>query len=250
MNIVILGAGTIVPATGRSPSGLYARIGGEHVLLDAGPGTLQRLHRAGVTFLDVDRLFLTHFHVDHCLDLVSLLFAMRLPDPARTKPCTVYGPKGLKSLYRQLNAAYQRWLEPKSYRLMLKELGQTRLRCGSFTVTTRRMSHASGQALGYRLEAGGKSLVYSGDTDVCKEIVELGQRADVLILECSATDERKVVGHLTPSECGRIAAEAGARRLVLTHFYPVFVGYDIRARVRRAFRGPLTLARDFTTLHV
>jgi ribonuclease BN (tRNA processing enzyme) len=256
MKVTILGAGTSVPARGRSPAGILVQASGERLLLDAGPGTLQRLHRAGVTFLDVDRLFLTHFHVDHCLDLVSLLFAMRLPappsgpSPARTKPFTVYGPKGLKLLYRQLNTAYQRWLEPKSYRLTLKELGEATIRLGRMTVTTRRMAHASGQALGYRLEAGGKSLAYSGDTDVCPEIVALGRRADALILECSTTDERKVAGHLTPSDCGRIAREAGCRRLVLTHFYPVFDGYDLRGRVRRFFRGPLTLARDFTTLHV
>ena len=64
------------------------------------------------------------------------------------------------------------------------------------------------------------------------------------------TDGRKVSGHLTPSECGRIAAAAGCDHLVLTHFYPVFKGYDIRRRVRRFYRGPLTLAKDFTTLAV
>jgi len=156
MKIVILGSGTAIPAAGRSPAGIYVRAGGEHLLLDAGPGTLQRLRWLGVTFLDLDRLFLSHFHVDHCLDLVSMLFAMRLPDPAprpaprdpspryperergaRTKPFTVYGPRGLRALYRQLNTAYQRWLEPKTYRLTLKELGPTRLRCGRVTVTTR-----------------------------------------------------------------------------------------------------------------
>ena len=248
MNIVILGAGTAMPAVGRSPAGIAVRAGGEHLLLDAGPGTLQRLHRLGVSFLDVDRLFLTHFHVDHCLDLVSLLFAMRLPSPARTKSFTVYGPRGLKALYRRLNTAFQRWIEPRTYRLTLKELGETRFRFGRVTVTTRRMHHASGQALGYRIEAGGRSVAYSGDTDLCDEIIALGRKADVLILECSVTDERKVAGHLTPSECGRIAAEAGCRHLVLTHFYPVFTRYRIRARVRRCFRGPLTLARDFTAV--
>ena len=62
------------------------------------------------------------------------------------------------------------------------------------------------------------------------------------------TDERKVAGHLTPTECGRIAEQANCRHLALTHFYPVFKGYDVRKRVRRHFRGRLTLARDLTTL--
>ena len=109
------------------------------------------------------------------------------------------------------------------------------------------MNH-SAPALGYRLEARGKSFAYSGDTDYCRAVVDLGRRADVLILECAVPDERKVVGHLTPTACGRIADEAGCRHLVLTHFYPVFAGYNIRTRVRAQFRGRLTLARDFTTV--
>jgi len=247
MRVTILGAGTAIPTTGHSPAGIYVEAGGEHLLFDAGPGTAQRLHEAGGSLWRLGRIFLTHAHVDHCLDLVTILFALRIPQPARTKPLTVYGPRGLKRLYRRLNIAFHRWLEPRTYRLALKELDETTLRFGGCTVTTRTMRHSTA-ALGYRLEARGKSVAYSGDTDVCENIVALGRGADLLILECSHPDERKVPGHLTPSECGKIAAAARCQHLVLTHFYPVFRGYDIRRRVRRSFRGRLTLARDFTTL--
>lgn len=246
MKVVILGAGTAIPATRRSPSGLYVRAGEERLLFDAGPGTLQRLHAVGVTFLQLDRLFLTHLHPDHCLDLVSILFAMHVPQPARTKPFVVYGPPGTARLYRRLNAAFQGWLRPRSYRLTFRELTATRLRLPGSTVSTKLMRHTPG-ALGYRLQIGGRSMVYSGDTDTCEEVVELGRKADLLILECSMTDERKVAGHLTPTECGRIAARANCRHLALTHFYPVVEGYDIRARVRRSFSGRLTVARDLAT---
>ena len=281
MKVVFLGTGTGVPVPTRGYAGIYVRAGREHVLLDAGPGTLRQLSRLGVTFLTLDRLFLTHFHPDHCLDLVSILFAMRLPaatipshplyaaqagipQPAvgspsaadtssaartvpprsRTTPFTIYGPRGLTQLYRKLNTAFHGWIAPRTYRLILKEIGETTLKLPGYIVRTKRMNHAGGQALGYRFEARGKSVVYSGDTDLCPAIVELGRAADLLILECSVTDERKVSGHLTPTECGRIAAQAGCKQLALTHFYPVFKGYDIRRRVRRAFRGPLVLARD------
>ncbi len=244
MKVVILGAGTAIPAPGYSPAGVYVRIGREQVVLDAGAGSLQRLARLGVTFLDVDRLFLTHFHPDHCLDLVSFLFAMRLPEPARRKPLTVYGPPGLRALVRRLSAAFPTWLEPRTYRLRLVELGQTTLRLGGYTVRTARMQH-SAPALAYRLEAHGRAVAYSGDTEICEGIVRLGRGADLLILECSVTDERKVAGHLIPSECGAIARAAGCRHLVLTHFSPVVLGYDIARRVRRAYHGRLSLARDF-----
>jgi ribonuclease BN (tRNA processing enzyme) len=263
MRVTILGAGTAIPAAEHSPSGIFIQVAGEQLLFDAGPGTLQRLHAAGGKLFEVDRVFLTHYHLDHCLDVASLLFALRLPaprmgtaasarqagipQPARNRPLAVYGPPGLKRLYRKLNGAFQGWLAPRSYRLKLKELGETSLKLRDYTVSTRWMNHST-KALGYRLEAEGKRIAYSGDTDVCEELIELGRDTHLLILECSMTDERKVSGHLTPTECGQIAARANCRHLVLTHFYPVFKGYDIRKRVRRSFRGRLSLARDRMTL--
>ena len=249
MRVTILGAGTAIPARDHSPAGIYVRAGGEHLLFDAGPGTLQRLHRAGGHLFDLDRMFLTHYHLDHCLDMASALFALRIPDKTRRKPLTIYGPPGLKRLYRRLNHAFSGWLSPRHSRVTLKELKETSFRLRDVTITTRWMNH-SATALGYRLEAGGKRVAYSGDTDVCEGIVELGRNAHLLILECSTPDERKVAGHLTPGECGRIADAANCRHLVLTHFYPVFKGYDIRGRIRRAFRGRLTLARDFTSFRL
>ena len=250
MRVTILGAGTAIPARGYSPAGIAVELAKERILLDAGPGTLQRLHEAGISPLELDRIFLSHYHVDHCLDLVSALFALRIRQPRRTRPLSIYGPPGLKQLYRRLNTAFSGWLAPRSYRASFIELrDKARLRCAGWTLRTRSMHH-SARALGFRLEAGGRSVVYSGDTEHCAGIVELGQAADLLILECSARDERKVAGHLTPTECGRIAAAAGCRHLALTHFYPVFNGYDIRGRVRRSFHGRLTLARDFTRFTV
>lgn len=250
MRVTILGAGTAIPAARHSPSGIYVQAAGQRLLLDAGPGTVQRLHGAGVSPCELDRIFLTHYHIDHCLDLVSLLFALRLPRPARCKPLTIYGPRGLNGLYRRLNTAFHGWLAPRTYRLTLRELaaGSSPLTRG-LQVRALAMRH-SAPALGYRLRAAGKTLAYSGDTDAAPNVVALGRGADVFILECSIPDEQKVAGHLTPSECGRIAAAAGCRHLVLTHFYPVFHGYDIRGRVRRFFRGRLTLAHDLLAIRV
>lgn len=243
MRVVILGAGTAIPQPRRSPAGILVRLKGASWLLDAGAGTLQRLQAAGVSPCELDRVFLTHFHLDHCLDVASLLFARRIPGALERRPLTVYGPRGLARFSRRLNTAFQGWLEPRGYRLTLKELGETTLRLDGATVRSRWMRHST-PTLGYRIEAERMCVAYSGDTDVCEAIVALGRGADALILECSMPDERKVAGHLTPSECGRLAAAAGCRRLILTHLYPVFEGYDIRGRVRRAFRGPLTLAQD------
>jgi len=246
MRVTMLGTGTGVPVPHRGYAGLLLEIGGERVLCDAGPGTLRQLTKTGNSYLDLNRLFVTHAHPDHSLDVVSILFAMRMPGAPRRRPFHIYGPRGLQRLIRRLNVAFHGWLAAETYRLTIHEMGQASFTCGRYRVVTRRMEHST-EAIGYRFTSGRRVVVYSGDTDTGGGIVELAAGADLLILECSTTDERKVKGHLTPTECGRIAAKAGVGHLVLTHFYPVFQGYDIRARVRRAFRGRLTLAKDFHT---
>lgn len=248
MRIVVLGAGTAIPASGYSPSGIYVQVAKEHILLDAGSGTLQRLQKAGLPWHRIDRIFLTHFHLDHCLDLASILFAYRLPQLARKKPLAVYGPAGLKRLYTRLNTAFQGWMSPRGFKLTITEIGEANLRMGGYTVGTRRMNHYKTRAVGYRITHAGKSLAYSGDTALCRGILELGYQTDLLMLECAVTDEKKMEGHLSPSLCGQIAAKTDCNHLLLTHFYPVFEGYDIRKRLRRFYRGRVTLAKDFTSL--
>ncbi len=248
MRIVVLGAGTAIPASGYSPAGIYIQVGRERILLDAGAGTLQRLEKAGLPWHAIDRIFLTHFHLDHCLDLASILFAYRLPQLERKKPLAVYGPPGLKKLYTRLNTAFQGWMSPRGFKLTITEIGEANLRMGGYTVSTKRMDHYRTRAVGYRITQAGKSVAYSGDTDYCRSVIRLGHEADLLILECAVTDEKKVEGHLSPSVCGQIAAKTDCGHLLLTHFYPVFKGYDIRSRVRRFYRGKVTLARDFTAM--
>jgi ribonuclease BN (tRNA processing enzyme) len=105
------------------------------------------------------------------------------------------------------------------------------------------MAHSE-VSVGFRVDARGRSMVYSGDTDYCVNIVRLGKNADLLILECSFPDERKSPGHLTPSFAGKIAREASCKKLLLTHFYPVFQGHDILQECRKEFSGEIVLAED------
>ncbi len=65
-----------------------------------------------------------------------------------------------------------------------------------------------------------------------------------MLLECSFPDDGKIQGHLTPSECGKIAAETECGRLVLTHFYPQVIGTDIKSSVEKFYDGPVDLAYD------
>ena len=96
----------------------------------------------------------------------------------------------------------------------------------------------------------GFSAVYTGDTDYSETIIDLAKDADLLICECALPDRHKVEGHLTPSLAGDLAAKAGVRKLVLTHFYPECDQEDIAAECRQTYSGPLVLAEDLMEINI
>ncbi len=103
-------------------------------------------------------------------------------------------------------------------------------------------------SVSYRIEYNGKAIVYSGDTDYSGEIIKISKNADLLILECSFP--YKAEGHLTPDLCGKIAAKANAKKLVLTHFYPECELIDIKKQCSKEYNGKIVLAKDFMKINV
>jgi ribonuclease BN (tRNA processing enzyme) len=244
MRITFLGTGTGLPNLERAPSGLLIQVGRANLLFDSGSGTLGRLLAAGVEPTALDYVYYTHMHSDHTSDLIPMLQAMELAD--RTRELHLTAPSGFGAFLDGL-LALQPWAEPRQYRLV-RHLAELDPCCGpDWTVAAAATGHMP-TSVGYRVTAEGKSVVYSGDAIYLPELVALGRHADLLILECSYPDdfpdEGKKRGHLTPSSAGRLAREADARHLVLTHFYPAGRIDTIEAQARRAFDRPLTLAYD------
>ncbi len=152
--------------------------------------------------------------------------------------------------YRGLLHLYGHWVEEEGYELRIEEIGEGAIDREGYRVLTKRVRHTP-SSLGYRIESGdGKVFVYSGDTDYCEEIVELGRGANLLLLECSFPEEARLEGHLTPALAGKIAAECAAEKLVLTHFYPLFDGIDVAARVREVYGGEIVLAEDMMRFQI
>jgi len=244
MEAIILGSGTGVPSLRRGSPGLALTLEQETLLFDIGSGTLLRLLRAGINPYALRYVLLTHFHTDHSADLAPLLFALSAtPGHLRTEPLHLVGPKGAKAFMVRLLDLYPSCV-PKFFKLEVLEAGEATVNLDRrFKVWARPVAH-SGAAVGYRVEAEGKVFAYSGDTGPCKGILELGQQADLLALECSFPDDQGMEGHLTPSLAGEIAREARAKRLVLTHLYPACDAVDVIAQCRKVYDGEIILAED------
>lgn len=249
MEVTILGSGTGVPSLKRGAPGLVVRAGREILLFDSGPGTLNRLLKVGIDYRKLDYIFYTHFHPDHIAELVPFLFACKYHSSPRTKPLVILGPKGIGNFYFSLLEIYGEWITPVKYPVEIKELDNSPYRGKGWDISIKHLKHTD-PAIGYRLEAKGKSFVYSGDTDYCEEIIELAKSSDLFILECSFPERYRVHGHLTPRLAGKIARESGCRHLVLTHLYPICDRYNILSECRKEYKGKLTLARDLLRIAV
>ncbi|MFZ5452093.1 MAG: MBL fold metallo-hydrolase [Thermodesulfobacteriota bacterium] len=245
MELTVVGSGTGVPSLTRGSPGYGVRAGGRLVFLDLGPGVLRAMLRYGLNFSEIDALCLTHLHPDHVGDLVPFLFATRYAlGYTRQEPFHVLVARGFREFYGHLQKAFGEWVDPPPGLMQLQELepaGTGEVVLGEVVIKSAPTNHTEG-SLAYRVEAEGKALVYSGDTDESDSLVALAKGADLLVLECA--NPFKVPGHLTPPEAGRLAARAGAPRLVLSHFYPPCDEVDILALAAGEYSGEIIKAED------
>ncbi len=249
----VIGAGTILPQVGLGPAG-YALRGGPGApvtLFDCGPGTVRGLAAAGIGLEEVRRVVLTHFHVDHCLDVFALAFARRNPTVA-APPLEVVGPVGLRRLFEGGRAALGRGVDDPGRTLVEVPVRAEGTELERPDVRLRGAATAHNpDALCWRAELPtGEVVAYSGDATEVDALVDVARGADLFVCECSHPDDAAEPNHLTPTAAGRLAARAGAARLLLTHFYPDVDPAAARRAAAAEFAGPIELARDGRTLAV
>ncbi len=248
--LVVLGSGTGIPSLRRGSPGLLVSSDSTKVLIDSGSGTLRKMLEAGITYRDIDVLLYTHIHPDHVSDLVPIIFATKYTGDPREEELLCIGGSGFKSYFEKLRKTYGHWIDPQSYALTVKETSQESFLYRDLKILSKPMAHIS-ESAGYRIEfKDGKSITISGDTDYCQNILDLAYAVDLLILECSFPEGKKVEGHLTPSLAGRIASESHCRKLLLYHLYPVCDQYDILAQCRQTYRGEVLLAEDLMRVKI
>ena len=117
LSVVFLGTGGSVPTARRATACLLARVGGERLLFDCGEGSQRQMQRS-IGLVQVDEIYLTHYHADHYLGLPGLLKTYDLQ--ARERPLRIVGPPGLASLFQVLGRIFGRL----SYEVELVELGE------------------------------------------------------------------------------------------------------------------------------
>jgi len=242
----VLGSGTVAPSAHRTAPAHWVTAGDVRLLLDCGAGMLHRAARHGIPWPDVTHVAVTHFHPDHWGELPMLLFALKWGTlPARSALLRVIGPAGLRTRMTVLAGALGDWVLEPGYPLEMVEIaaGGSLELSGEVRLEAWKTPHTD-ESLAYAVRDGPARLVYTGDTGPSDDLARWARGCDLLLAECSLPDSQAIAIHLSPTRAGALARAAGARRLVLTHFYPAIEGTDPASVAARAFGGEVVAAND------
>jgi ribonuclease BN (tRNA processing enzyme) len=244
--VTVLGSGTLIPDGRRSSSGYFIEAGDARVMLDCGAGTVHALARYNLEWERISHIFVSHFHVDHVGELASLLFAFRYGMKSeRCEPLTLMGPRGLEMIVNGLETAYGNKLFQLPFPLEIKLLDpEDRIALGSDSSLGVASTPHTKESLAVRIQAGVRSVCYTGDTDYDEALAALFSRTDLLISECSFEDPKPGVRHLSVDGASKLAALSEAARLVLSHFYFEVNEPELKARVQRNYQGETLVAFD------
>lgn len=276
MRVTLCGTGQSMLNPQRAGAAIVVEEGGRALLLDCGPGSLERLAAAGIPLTGIEAVWLSHLHFDHALGIAEWLTRLAFAgDPLPP----IYGPRGTAD-YVESAAAHartqMRFLSGGRNVGRLDHVtaieiaeGDDRKSAGMRvrSVGVPHSEHIEAQAR--RVTAGGRSLVYGGDCRPAPEILTpFARGADVLIHECyseaalrsyaatlgpergRALERAFAESHTPVVEAARIAAAAGVKRLVLTHLLPTEDEAELRAETRVWYSGDVTVARDGLALEV
>ncbi len=240
MQLVILGSGTCFPpapgapfrypplfALNAAPAGAPPR----WVVFDCSEGARWRLAAAGVAPGAVEHVALSHPHADHAAlpPFVQARACEAIADPAAARPLRLYLPRASADALPSLWA----WHQPEDGGRATGRFPLDVVPCDDESVfelwsgvTLRafavRHGHGRNPALAFRLEAPEGAFAYSGDSGLCPGLARAAERADLFLCEASSRvgDDAMATGygHLNPRQAAGVARDAGARRVVLTHY--------------------------------
>ncbi|CCO07951.1 MBL fold metallo-hydrolase [Desulforamulus hydrothermalis] len=248
MKLTVLGCWAPYPRVSGACSGYLLQENNRNLLLDAGNGVLSRLLQH-IDIQELDAVLLSHLHPDHLMDIYALRHAIEaaIREGRMDKPIPLYLPNGPAEDFDRITGftnafvinVIDRLPEPREVHVA---------GCRVKFVPAKHNLPAYSMLL-----EGSKRFVYSGDTAYQEELIKLAAGADLFLCEASGLDSDMNYlqeNHLTARQAGELARAAGAKRLVITHFYPEYVLSLLQRQAAEGFGRQVELAREGATLEV
>jgi len=264
LEVMTVGTGSPQYNAERSRPSMLVTHGDTRILVDMGEGTEARLQQAKIDLGSIDAYCFTHHHRDHNAEAMTLLpqawqrgFAGPVVGPEGTRDLVTF----LRSFYAK-DLAYRRGKRggeaaPLPEAIVHELPSKKALTVGGVKITTVEVPHSIA-TFAYRFEAGGRSIVISGDLTYTKDLGPFAKDADVLVMDSGAIvyvgqrarpqgarKRKKPAAHATCEEVARMAAEAKAKKLVLVHFRTGAVDEEAtRKRMGEIYDGEIVFAKD------
>ena len=283
--IHILGAGTPTPTTERFGSSFVAEVAGVKIMIDCGPAATHKLVKAGLWPTEIDYVFFTHHHFDHDVDFPCFLLCrwdqsigqeskLQVFGPTLTEEFTngIIGPEGVFAhdwrarinhpTSQQVYVNRGGNLPRKPPEVSVKDVGPGKVYSGvNWEMTASYAQHAQPwlDSLAYRIDSNEGSMVFTGDTEPCEDVVKLAKDADVMFCMCWDDEETMIENKESHGVCGTLGAanmaqEAGVKKLVLTHLGPNIARHPIMEKgigdVKKYYHGELIFSDELLSIDV
>jgi len=265
LRFVMLGSGAVRNNARRGGPAQILKIDDRVLMFDCGRYSCTNLGRVEVKVEAVDRLFLTHLHFDHVMNVPY--FVLLGWNNGRENPLRIFGPEGTEQFVtRAIRPPFQQdistrlghgkdpfGLDPEI--VEIRKGGQF-LEEESYQMSAIFVKHAGDMpTLTYKVDVGGRSIVITGDGLPSPELTEFCRGADLLVSECSGTSE--FLGqypwgawHTNPQTLAAMASQAGVKRVMLKHFVIEDITGDLTAagrmaqQVRQSYNGEVIVGED------